>query len=194
MSYLETGSRLVHKCVHTADKTGQNCSVSNILRTTENCLRLSPTQFTLPTKQDETVWSCRCRQCELGISVINNAHNENTEQHVHVQNHAKYCIFQTSLYRSQSFHPDDGAGNIWRMRHFRLPSIISCELWQSCWHYHCRYFKTIALNKLITTTTTAHLRSMMIEIEMFDCARFKVRVLRQCQKFQLIKFKSVCLL
>ena len=43
------GSRLVHKCVHTTDETGQNCSVSNILRTTQNCLRLSPTQFTPPT-------------------------------------------------------------------------------------------------------------------------------------------------
>ena len=35
-----------------------NCSVS----TTENCLRLSPTQFTPPTGQDETVSSCRCRR------------------------------------------------------------------------------------------------------------------------------------
>jgi len=47
--------KLVHKCVHTADEIGQNCSVSNILRTTENCLRLSPTQFTLHTDDaDET--------------------------------------------------------------------------------------------------------------------------------------------
>ena len=58
-SYLATGSRLVHKCIHTADETGQNCSVSSILRTTENCLRLSPTQFTppTPTRQDSLVLS-----------------------------------------------------------------------------------------------------------------------------------------
>ena len=39
--------------------TGQNCSVSNILRTTENCLRLSPTQFTQPTltRRDSLVLS-----------------------------------------------------------------------------------------------------------------------------------------
>jgi len=37
----------VHKCVHTADKTGQNCSVSK-------CWRLSQTQFTPPTRQDKT--------------------------------------------------------------------------------------------------------------------------------------------
>ena len=48
-SYLVTGSRLVHKCVHTAHKSGQNCSVSSLLRTTENCLRLSPARFTPPT-------------------------------------------------------------------------------------------------------------------------------------------------
>ena len=56
-SYLETGSRLVHKCVHSADETGENCSVSNIFRTTENCLWLLPTQFILPTRQDKTVLS-----------------------------------------------------------------------------------------------------------------------------------------
>ena len=58
-SYLETGSRLVHKCIHTADETGQNCWVSNLLRTTENRLQLSPTQFTplMPTRQDSLVLS-----------------------------------------------------------------------------------------------------------------------------------------
>ena len=58
-SYLETGSRLVHKCVHTADETRQNCPVSNILRTTENCRRLSPTQFTIAdkTREDSLVLS-----------------------------------------------------------------------------------------------------------------------------------------
>ena len=57
--HLETGSRLVHKCVYTADETGQNCSVSDILKTTDNCLRLSPTQFTplTPTRQDSLVLS-----------------------------------------------------------------------------------------------------------------------------------------
>ena len=49
-SYLETGSRLVHK-MHL------HYSVSNILRTTENCLRLSPTQFTPPIRQDSLVLS-----------------------------------------------------------------------------------------------------------------------------------------
>ena len=66
-SYLETGSRLVHKCIHTADETGQNCSVSNILRTTENwdCRELRSHR-----QQDKTVLSCRCWWCELGISVL----------------------------------------------------------------------------------------------------------------------------
>jgi len=58
-SYFETGSRQVYKRVHTADKTGQNCSVSNIFRTTENCLRLSRTHFTpqTRTRQDSLVLS-----------------------------------------------------------------------------------------------------------------------------------------
>ena len=70
---METGSRLVHKCVHTADETGQNCSASNILRTAENYLRLSPTQFTPQTRQDKTVLSCRCRRCELAIRSLTHA-------------------------------------------------------------------------------------------------------------------------
>ena len=54
----------------TSQDCRQNCSVANILRTTENCRRLSPTQFTLPTptRQDKTVLSCRCRRCELDIT------------------------------------------------------------------------------------------------------------------------------
>ena len=44
VNWIGNTSRLVHKCVHTTDDTGQNCSVCNILRTTENCLRLSPTR------------------------------------------------------------------------------------------------------------------------------------------------------
>ena len=36
VNWIGDNSRLVHKCVHTADETGQSCSVSNILRTTEN--------------------------------------------------------------------------------------------------------------------------------------------------------------
>ena len=59
-SYLETGSRLVHKCVHTADKTGQ-------VQYIENYLRLSRAQFTSPTRQDGQ--SCRCWRCELAISM-----------------------------------------------------------------------------------------------------------------------------
>ena len=63
-SYLETGSRLVHKCVHTADKFGQNCSVSNILKTVCDCRQLSSHRRH---RQDKKVLSCRCRWCELGI-------------------------------------------------------------------------------------------------------------------------------
>ena len=49
---------LVYKRVHTADGTRQNCSVSNVSRTTENYLTLSPIQFTPPTRwQDNTVLS-----------------------------------------------------------------------------------------------------------------------------------------
>jgi len=68
-SYLETELRLVYKRVHTADKTGQNCSVSNIFRTTENCPRLSRTHFTLHTRtrQYSLVLSCPRLRCELGI-------------------------------------------------------------------------------------------------------------------------------
>ena len=48
--------------------TRQNCSVSNILKTTENCLDLSPIQFTPQTwtRQDVTP----CRRCELGTMVF----------------------------------------------------------------------------------------------------------------------------
>ena len=35
----------------------------------ENCLRLSQTQFTPPTRQDKTVLSCRCSRCELAIEL-----------------------------------------------------------------------------------------------------------------------------
>ena len=71
-----------------ADKTRQfcsalsqfsicNCSVSNIFRTTETCLDLSPIQFTPQTRtsQDNLVLSCPCRRCELGITstVLSNA-------------------------------------------------------------------------------------------------------------------------
>ena len=60
--HLETGSRLVHKCIHTADKTKLFC-----LQYIENCLRLSRTQFTPSTRQHETVLSCWCSRCELAI-------------------------------------------------------------------------------------------------------------------------------
>jgi len=71
-SYLETGSRLVYKRVHTADKTGQNCSVSNIFRTVENCPRLSRTHFTpqTRTRQLRLLKSCPRLRCELGITVF----------------------------------------------------------------------------------------------------------------------------
>ena len=50
VTYLETGSRLVHKCVHTADKT-KLFSLQYI----ENCLQLLQTQFTPLTRWDETL-------------------------------------------------------------------------------------------------------------------------------------------
>jgi len=53
---------LVCKRLHTADRTGQNCSVSNILRTTENSLDLSPILFTPLTRED------KCRWCERGVT------------------------------------------------------------------------------------------------------------------------------
>ena len=59
--YLETGSRLVHKCVHTADKTGQNCSVSNILKTVCDCRELSSHH-----RQDKTR-----RSCVVGVCGVN---------------------------------------------------------------------------------------------------------------------------
>ena len=40
-AYLDIGSRLVHKCVHIADETGQNCLLSNILKTVCDCRELS---------------------------------------------------------------------------------------------------------------------------------------------------------
>ena len=50
MNCIDYKSRLVHTCVHTADETGQNCSVCNILTTT---------QFTppTPTRRDSLVLS-----------------------------------------------------------------------------------------------------------------------------------------
>ena len=50
-TYLQTRS-------HRIDGTRQNCSVSAILRTTENCRRLSRTQFTRRHRQDKTTLSC----------------------------------------------------------------------------------------------------------------------------------------
>jgi len=49
ISNLQLG--LVCKRVHTVDRTGQNCLVSNILRTTVNNLDLSPILFTPPISQ-----------------------------------------------------------------------------------------------------------------------------------------------
>ena len=49
VSNLQLG--FVSKRIHIADRTEQNCSVSNILRTTEYCRTLS-TLFTPPTRQD----------------------------------------------------------------------------------------------------------------------------------------------
>jgi len=54
---------LVYKRVHTADTTGQNCSV---FRTTENSLDLSTILFTPPTRQDSLVRVGRV-SCELDL-------------------------------------------------------------------------------------------------------------------------------
>jgi len=44
--------------------------IGNWVETRQNCLVLSPFQFTLPTwtRQDKTVLSCPCWQCERGIT------------------------------------------------------------------------------------------------------------------------------
>jgi len=64
---------LVCKRVHSAGRTGQNCSVSKISRTTEvlYSLDLSPILFISP-RQDSTVLLSRlCRWCELDINASN---------------------------------------------------------------------------------------------------------------------------
>jgi len=53
------------KRVRTADRTGQNCSVPNISRTTENSLDLSRILFTPPTSQAKTVLTFPCRWCSI---------------------------------------------------------------------------------------------------------------------------------
>ena len=60
---LETGSGLVCKRVHIADETRQNCLVSNILRTTENCRRLS--HYRRRQRRDTLVLSCPRLRCKL---------------------------------------------------------------------------------------------------------------------------------
>ena len=110
-------SRLVLKCVHTADETGQNCSVSNILRTTENCLRLSPTQFTPPTRQDKTVLSYRCRRCELGITV--------TRRRGHQQNR---CVFSNWTRQESKFIFTKWKGRLFQRRVLATTNIRSAIL------------------------------------------------------------------
>jgi len=46
----------------------------------ENCLWLSRTQFTPPTRQDKTVLSCQCWQCELAITFIETGHDQRTHR------------------------------------------------------------------------------------------------------------------
>jgi len=58
---LETGSGLVCKRVHIADETRQNCLVSNILRTTENCRRLR--HLNLHRRRGQARQSCLVRVC-----------------------------------------------------------------------------------------------------------------------------------
>ena len=62
----------VSKRVHTADMTGQNCSVSSILRTNESWWKMSPILFAPQTRQDKK--SCLCVSVvltpEFSISTI----------------------------------------------------------------------------------------------------------------------------
>jgi len=60
-SYLETGSRLFLKCVHTVDKTGQNCSVSSLWKTVCDCCELGSHR-----RQDKTRQSCL-----VGVGSVN---------------------------------------------------------------------------------------------------------------------------
>jgi len=47
----------------------KNCSVSNISRTTEKCLDLSPTEFTPPTRTRQDSLVLAGRRCELGMRI-----------------------------------------------------------------------------------------------------------------------------
>ena len=68
--HLEAGSILVHKCVHTVDKTKLFC-----LQYIENCLWLSRTQFTprTPARQDSLV-SVLCYACTVLFNMHRNQH------------------------------------------------------------------------------------------------------------------------
>ena len=70
-SYLETGSRLVHKCVHTAFRDWTKLfSVQYIEDYWKLCATVANSVHTADkTRQDKTVLSCRCRRCELGIGL-----------------------------------------------------------------------------------------------------------------------------
>ena len=90
----------------------QNCSVSNILRTTENCLGLSPIQFTPPTRtrQDRTVLSCPCRRCGLGIRwrrAAGNAWSPMVER----------CGHRITLAATMTMTGDGGSWNQWHAEH-----------------------------------------------------------------------------
>jgi len=64
-NWVKTSSQMRLHCVQDWTKL-----FSLQLRTTENCLRLPPTQFTppTPTRRDSLVLSCR--RCELGITLL----------------------------------------------------------------------------------------------------------------------------
>jgi len=67
-SYFETGSRLVYKRIHTADKTGQNAQspiYSGLLKTVGDCHELISHRRH---EQDKTVLSCPRVQYELCIT------------------------------------------------------------------------------------------------------------------------------
>ena len=110
-SFIQSGNAMwtvfVCKRVYTADGTGQNCPVSNILRTTENCRRLSPTLFTPPTRQ---VLSCPCRRCELGIDVLNR----------------RDVMFFTSLLLCPSRDSLSSFLGVWQMNPFIVPHCLRC--------------------------------------------------------------------
>jgi len=59
---------------YTADRTGQNCSVSDMLKTTENNLDLSPVLFTPPTRCEQ----CIRKHCYTYLLMLQTTKQQNT--------------------------------------------------------------------------------------------------------------------